>query len=67
MDDGGEIGLLQSDFNRMAAELRDRERLRVIFGRQVGAEVARRALGGATDLGGERCTASVMFVKIAAR
>ncbi len=65
VDDGGEIGLLQSDFNRMAAELRDRERLRVIFGRQVGAEVARRALEGATGLGGERCTASVMFVKVA--
>jgi adenylate cyclase len=64
VDDGGEIGLLQSDFNRMAAELRDRERLRVIFGRQVGAEVARRALDGATGLGGERCTASVMFVKV---
>ena len=40
VSDGGEIGLLQAGFNRMVAGLRERERLRDLFGRQVGEDVA---------------------------
>lgn len=38
-----EIGRLQSGFNRMVAGLQERDRLRDLFGRHVGEEVARRA------------------------
>lgn len=38
-----EIGRLQSGFNRMVTGLRERDRLRDLFGRHVGEEVARRA------------------------
>ncbi len=36
-----EIGRLQSGFNRMAAGLRERDRLQDLFGRNVGADVVR--------------------------
>jgi adenylate cyclase len=36
-----EIGLLQTGFNRMVAGLRERERLRDLFGRNVGDDVVR--------------------------
>ena len=45
VDDGGEVGLLQAGFNRMMAGLRERDRVRELFGRHVGEEVARSALG----------------------
>ncbi|KWX67952.1 adenylate/guanylate cyclase domain-containing protein [Mycobacterium sp. NAZ190054] len=44
-----EIGRLQSGFNRMVAGLRERDRLRDLFGRHVGEEVARRAFEQTTD------------------
>ena len=53
VDDGSEVGLLQAGFNRMAEGLRERERIRDLFGRQVGEEVARAALRDGTRLGGE--------------
>lgn len=51
--DGSEIGLLQTGVNRMAEGLRERERLRDLFGRQVGADVAARALEDKPRLGGD--------------
>lgn len=39
-----EIGRLQTGFNRMVAGLAERDRLRDLFGRHVGADVARHAL-----------------------
>src|SRR5829696_1993084 len=39
-----ELGQLQSGFNRMVAGLRERDRLRDLFGRHVGEEVVRRAV-----------------------
>src|SRR5205085_1092698 len=39
VDDGGEVGLLQAGFNRMMAGLRERDRVRELFGRHVGEEV----------------------------
>src|SRR5206468_10990098 len=53
VDDGSEVGMLQSGFNQMAAGLRERERLRDLFGRHVGEDVARAALAaGGLALGG---------------
>mgnify|MGYP001031032941 CR=1 FL=1 len=63
--DGTEIGLLQAGFNEMAAGLRERERIRDIFGRQVGRDVAREALAGEQiDLGGVECEVAVLFVDV---
>ena len=64
VDDGSEVGLLEAGFNRMTAGLRDRERLRDLFGRHVGEEVARAALenDGEIELGGEVREIAVLFV-----
>ncbi|MFZ2178901.1 MAG: adenylate/guanylate cyclase domain-containing protein [Rhodococcus sp. (in: high G+C Gram-positive bacteria)] len=62
--DGTELGALQTGFNRMAEGLRERERIRDLFGRHVGQEVALRALGQATELGGEERDVAVLFVDI---
>src|SRR3954451_2615689 len=64
VDDASEIGQLQAGFNRMAAGLRERERLRDIFGRQVGEEVARAALEGELLLGGQEREVAVLFVDL---
>ena len=64
VDDGSEVGLLEAGFNRMAAGLRERERLRDLFGRHVGRDVAREALEneGEIELGGEVREIAAMFV-----
>ncbi len=63
--DSTEMGLLQSGFNEMAAGLRERERIRDIFGRQVGHEAARQALAVEDpQLGGELCDVAVLFVDV---
>ncbi|GAA1816000.1 adenylate/guanylate cyclase domain-containing protein [Actinomadura chokoriensis] len=62
--DASEIGLLQAGFNHMAAGLREHERLRDLFGRQVGADVARVAVERGIDLGGELREVAVIFVDI---
>ena len=63
--DGTEIGMLQSGFNRMVSGLRERERIRELFGRQVGEDVAREALEGEdVELGGELRTVSVLFIDV---
>jgi adenylate cyclase len=64
VDDGSEIGQLQAGFNRMAAGLAERERLRDLFGRHVGQEVARAALDGELRLGGEERDVAVLFVDL---
>jgi adenylate cyclase len=65
VDDGSEVGLLQAGFNRMAGGLRERERIRDLFGRQVGEDVARKALtDGTTRLGGEERHVGALFVDI---
>ena len=48
-----EIGQLQMGFNRMVAGLRERERLRDLFGRHVGEEVVRRAVDDDESLSGD--------------
>ena len=62
--DGSEVGLLQAGFNRMAEGLRDRERIRDMFGRQVGEDVARAALDEEVELGGETRTVAVLFCDV---
>jgi class 3 adenylate cyclase len=59
-----EIGRLQSGFNRMVAGLAERDRLRDLFGRHVGADVARRAVSDADALTGEVRDAAVLFVDL---
>ncbi|CAM3180250.1 adenylate/guanylate cyclase domain-containing protein [Nocardioides dubius] len=62
--DATEIGHLQAGFNKMAAGLRERERIRELFGRHVGTDVARQALAGEVRLGGEAREVTVLFVDI---
>jgi adenylate cyclase len=66
VDDGSEVGLLEAGFNSMAAGLAERERLRDLFGRQVGREVAAAALerDGDVELGGELREVAVVFVDV---
>jgi adenylate cyclase len=64
VDDGSEVGLLQAGFNRMVAGLRERDRVRDLFGRHVGEEVARSALGREVELGGELRDAAILFVDV---
>ncbi|HEX7134951.1 MAG TPA: adenylate/guanylate cyclase domain-containing protein, partial [Iamia sp.] len=63
--DGSEVGLLQDGFNRMVEGLRERERLRDVFGRHVGTAVAAEAVDNSTLGGGVRDVA-VLFVDIVA-
>ncbi|MFG1997686.1 adenylate/guanylate cyclase domain-containing protein [Spirillospora sp. NPDC048911] len=63
--DASEVGQLQSGFNHMVAGLRDHERLRDLFGRHVGEEVAGLALeNGRIELGGETREVAVLFVDL---
>ncbi|WP_225993232.1 adenylate/guanylate cyclase domain-containing protein [Actinomadura rudentiformis] len=63
--DASEVGQLQSGFNHMVTGLRDHERLRDLFGRHVGEEVAGLALeNGHVELGGETREVSVLFVDL---
>jgi adenylate cyclase len=65
IDDASEVGLLQAGFNRMAEGLRERERIRDLFGRHVGQEVAGEALREGTRLGGEEREIGAVFVDVA--
>src|SRR5699024_12672253 len=51
--DGSELGVLQAGFNEMMRGLHERQRLRDLFGRYVGDEVAQRAMDERPELGGE--------------
>ncbi|MDQ3935950.1 MAG: HAMP domain-containing protein [Actinomycetota bacterium] len=62
--DGSELGLLQAGFNQMEAGLRERERMRDVFGRQVGEDVAHAALERGIELGGEELDVAVLFVDL---
>jgi adenylate cyclase len=62
--DSTEVGMLQAGFNDMAAGLRERERIRDLFGRHVGVDVAREALAQDVRLGGELRDVTVLFVDL---
>jgi class 3 adenylate cyclase len=59
-----EIGHLQSGFNRMVAGLRERDRLRDLFGRHVGTEVMRRAVEENESLSGDEREVAILFVDL---
>lgn len=64
VDDATEVGLLQVGFNAMVDGLRERERIRDLFGRHVGREVVLRALDTGAELGGEEREVSAVFIDI---
>jgi adenylate cyclase len=59
-----EIGRLQNGFNRMVAGIGERDRLRDLFGRHVGADVARRAIEEGTSLSGDVREAAILFIDL---
>jgi adenylate cyclase len=59
-----EIGRLQTGFNQMVDGLAERERLRDLFGRHVGADVARHALAQDPALLGDIREVAILFVDI---
>jgi adenylate cyclase len=62
--DASELGLLQAGFNNMVRDLSERQRLRDLFGRYVGEDVARRALESRPELGGQERDVAVLFVDL---
>lgn len=64
VNDGGDIGTVQSGFNAALEGLRDRRRIEQLFGMQVGREVAQLAIERGAHLGVERTECSVLFVDV---
>ena len=64
VDDAAEVGMLQVGFNEMVTGLRERARLRDLFGRHVGEEVAQAALERGVSFEGEQAEASALFVDL---
>ncbi|MEO7458525.1 MAG: adenylate/guanylate cyclase domain-containing protein [Acidimicrobiales bacterium] len=62
--DGTEVGLLQAGFNVMVGGLQERERIRYLFERHVGEDVARDAMGREASLSGEVRQVAVLFVDV---
>jgi adenylate cyclase len=63
--DRSELGQLQAGFNTMVAGLQERDRIRDLFGRQVGHEVASAAAAASeVRLGGEVVRVAVLFVDL---
>jgi adenylate cyclase len=59
-----QIGRLQTGFNRMVAGLAERDRLRDLFGRHVGIDVAQRAVDEGASLSGDVVEAAVLFIDL---
>ncbi|WP_232535075.1 adenylate/guanylate cyclase domain-containing protein [Nocardia terpenica] len=59
-----EIGRLENSVNELASNLRERERMRDVFGRHVGSQVADRALAGDFDPNGDLATVTALFVDV---
>lgn len=64
VDDASEIGKLQVSINSMVAGLRERDRMRDLFGRHVGDDVARHALEHGASLSGDVREAAALFVDV---
>jgi len=60
-----EIGRLQSGFNRMVAELQERDRLRDLFGRLVGADVVQQLMDRDKSLYRDVREVAVLFIDLA--
>jgi adenylate cyclase len=59
-----QIGRLQTGFNRMVTGLAERDRVRDLFGRYVGDDVARRAVEEGAVLSGDVVEAAVLFIDL---
>lgn len=59
-----ELGQLQTGFNRMVAGLQERDRLRDLFGRHVGEEVARRAVAEHESVSGDERDVAILFIDL---
>jgi adenylate cyclase len=59
-----ELGQLQTGFNRMVAGLRERDRLRDLFGRHVGEEVVRRAVEEHESVAGDERDVAILFIDL---
>ncbi len=59
-----EIGRLQSGFNAMVGGLAERERVRDLFGRHVGTNVAHRAIEEGASLSGHVQEAAILFIDL---
>lgn len=64
VDDSSEIGMLQVALNDLVAGLREQDRLRDMFGRHVGTDVARQALEVGVSLTGEVREVTALFVDV---
>jgi adenylate cyclase len=64
INDGSEIGQLQVGFNHMVEGLRERRRVRELFGRHVGEEVAQAALTAKVRLGGEEREVAALYIDL---
>jgi adenylate cyclase len=64
VDDSSEIGMLQTSVNELAAGLREQARMRDLFGRHVGADVARHALEYGASLSGDVREVTALFVDV---
>ena len=62
--DASELGQLQRGFNDMVEGLRERERVRDLFGRHVGEEVAEQAMLVGSELGGEVREVAAVFIDV---
>ncbi len=60
-----EIGRLQGGFNHMVLGLAERERVRDLFGRHVGTNVARRAIDEGVSMSGDVQEAAILFIDLA--
>jgi class 3 adenylate cyclase len=59
-----EIGQLARSFNSMLVGIRDREKVKDVFGRMVSPEVREKLLEGSLSLGGETARVAVLFSDI---
>jgi adenylate cyclase len=59
-----EIGRLQNGFNRMVAGLAERERVRDLFGKHVGINVARRAIEEGASMTGGVEEVAILFIDL---
>ena len=62
--DGTELGDLQRGFNLMVTGLGERERMRDLFGRHVGRDVAEAALAQNPELGGTERFVAIVFIDV---
>ncbi|MBB3662475.1 adenylate cyclase [Prauserella sediminis] len=64
VDDASEIGMLQASVNDLTTGLREQERMRDLFGRHVGDEVARHALEHGVSMSGDVRVVTALFVDV---